>query len=305
MRSFYVKGNNNKYVNQNIYKALKSAYPTLSQGNLNKVFRLKDVKVNHVRVTKDYVLQYNDFVEIYLTDDILFGKPTDIKVIYDDPNILIAFKPARIPSCNQTHKYDENDIYFEKIIMDKFGESIKICHRLDTNTEGLVIFSKNDLAHTEILDSFKSHLTEKKYIAFVYGTPPKRSDKIKAYLLKDNSTSTVKIYNNPVKYSEEIITEYTVLDHISPHNVSILEVTLHTGKTHQIRAHLSFIGHPIIGDPKYSSNEINKKFKLSYQALVAYSYKFNFPKNSVLYYLNSKPIKLDKQEIIKKIAEKL
>ncbi len=305
MRSFYVKENNNKYANQSIYKVLRNIYPALSQGNLNKVFRLKDVKVNGIRVSKDYTLQYNDLVEVYLTDDILFGKPTSIDTIYEDDNIIVVFKPARIPSCNENHKYNENDVYLEKIVMDKFGKSIKICHRLDTNTEGLVIFSKNDLAHKEILSSFKNHITEKKYIAFVYGKLQKKSDKLEAYLLKDKSTSTVKIFSQHVKNSEKIITEYRSIDYIPSYNISIIEVVLHTGKTHQIRAHLSFIGHPIIGDPKYSTNEINKKFKLSYQALVAYYYKFNFPKGSILYYLNSKQIKLNEDVIIQKIAEKL
>ncbi len=305
MRSFYIKGNNNKYVNQKIYKVLKSIYPALSQGNLNKVFRLKDVKVNGIRVPKDYTLQSDDFVEVYLTDDLLFGKHTDVSCIYEDDNILVAFKPARIASCNQSHNYTDSDIYFEKMVMDKFGDNIKICHRLDTNTEGLVIFSKNNLAHTEILNSFKEHLTEKKYIAFAYGKFSKVSDKLKAYLLKDNSSSIVKVFNTPVKHGEEIITEYTVLDYLKPYNVSILEVKLHTGKTHQIRAHLSFVGHPIIGDPKYSTNEINEKYNLAYQALVAYSYKFNFDKNSMLHYLNSKSLQLNKNEVIQKIAEKL
>lgn len=305
MRSFIIKEKYLKYENQNIYKALGNIYPNLSVGNLNKVFRLKDVKVNKSRVTKDYILRAGDNVEVYLTDEVLFGTTTSIKVVYEDQNILVALKPVHMASCNESHKYKPDELYMENVLRKQTSDNVKICHRLDTNTEGLVIFAKNEVTHKELLNAFKEHLITKRYITFVYGVPLKKQDILKAYLVKDNSAGTVKIFNTPVKHSEEIITEYLSLDYLSHVNVSILEVTLHTGRTHQIRAHLNYVGTPVIGDPKYCSHEINKKFKLKYQALVAYSYEFNFPKGSPLYYLNAQNIKLDKDDVISKIAKKM
>lgn len=305
MRNFVIKGKYVKYVGKNIYKTVGNVFPNLSVGNLNKVFRLKDVKVNNVRVNKEYILCENDLVEVYLTDEVLFGTRKDVKVIYEDTNILVALKPAHMPSCNESHKYNSEDIYFENVLRKQINKDVIICHRLDTNTEGLVIFAKNTIAHKEMLNAFKNHLVTKKYLAFVYGKPECKQNTLKAYLVKDSVNSTVKIFNSPVKNSEEIITEYLSLDYLTALNVSILEVTLHTGKTHQIRAHLNFIGLPIIGDPKYCSQNINKKFKLKHQALIAYLYEFNFPKNSPLSYLNTKQIKLNKDEIIAKTAVSL
>lgn len=305
MRSFIIKGNYLKYKNQNIYKALGNIYPNLSVGNLNKVFRLRDVKANKIRITKDYILREGDIIEVYLTDEVLFSTTTNIQINYEDQNILVALKPVHMASCNESHKYEPNELYMENILRKQSGETVQICHRLDTNTEGLVIFAKNKVAYKELLNAFKEHLITKKYITFVYGVPQKKQDILKAYLVKDSITNTVKIFNTQIKNSEEIITEYLSLDYLSHVNVSILEVTPHTGRTHQIRAHLSYVGMPVIGDPKYCSSKINKKFRLKYQALVAYSYEFNFSKESPMYYLNAKNIKLDREEIISKIAKEM
>lgn len=305
MRSFVIKENYAKYAGKNIYKTVGNVFPNLSVGNLNKVFRLKDVKVNNVRINKDYILCDGDTVEVYLTDEVLYGTKKDVKIVYEDKNILVALKPAHMPSCNESHKYNAEDMYFENVLRKQTNEDVIICHRLDTNTEGLVIFAKNATAHKEMLNAFKEHLVTKKYLAFVYGKPESKQNILKAYLVKNSINSTVKIFNSPVKNSEEIITEYSSLDYLTALNVSILEVTLHTGKTHQIRAHLNFVGLPVIGDPKYCSQNINKKFKLKHQALIAYLYEFNFSKNSPLSYLNTKQIKLNKDEIIAKIAGSL
>ena len=166
------------------------------------------------------------------------------------------------------------------------------CHRLDRNTSGLILFAKNQTALDILLDKFKHHEIEKHYLALVYGVPKKKSERLISYLFKDSSKSLVYISDVPKKGYLKIITSYSLIESIN--NTSLLDVEIETGRTHQIRAHLSYIGLPIIGDGKYGINEINKKFKAKTQKLVSYKLKFSFIKDSgILNYLNGKSFEID------------
>ena len=141
------------------------------------------------------------------------------------------------------------------------------------------------------MDKFKNHEIQKFYKCEVWGIPNKKHSILKAYLFKDSSKSQVYISDTNKKGYREIITEYKVISSNVQANTSVLDVTLHTGRTHQIRAHLSHIGHPIIGDGKYGINEINKKFNKKTQELSSYKIIFNFTTPSgILEYLNHKEI---------------
>jgi len=303
MKSVIINNENEKYIGKNIYKSLSNIFPTLSVGYLNKVFRLKDVKVNGTRVTKDYILNKNDYIEIYLADNILFGTNINVEYIYEDDNILAVYKNAKMESCNESHQYSNNEkrIYLENLVRKEKGNNINICHRLDTNTEGIVIFSKNLEAHKELLKAFKNRNITKRYLAFVYSKTPKSHEILNAYLIKEPNKGLVSILNNSTKNSVKITTEYKCIKYYEKQNVTLLEVILHTGKTHQIRAHMKHIGNPIIGDPKYSTNEINKKYNIKTQALFAYKYSFNFNSNSILKYLNNIEISINPEQIVSKV----
>ena len=139
-----------------------------------------------------------------------------------------------------------------------------------------------------LLSKFKNHEIEKHYLALVYGHPSSNSKKLEAYLFKDNKKSMVYISDTPKKGYSKIITSYTILEKRKD-NTSVLDVEIETGKTHQIRAHLSYSGYPIIGDGKYGINDVNKKFKANHQYLTSYKIKFNFKTNSgILDYLDKK-----------------
>ena len=122
---------------------------------------------------------------------------------------------------------------------------------------------------------------------------PKTEETLKAYLFKDNKKSLVYISDIPKKGYLEIITKYKVLSVDKANNTSVLDIELITGRTHQIRAHLAHIGHPIIGDGKYGINEVNRKFKCKYQQLENYKMQFNFTTDAeTLNYLKNKTIEI-------------
>lgn len=150
------------------------------------------------------------------------------------------------------------------------------------------MFAKNQEALSILLNKFKNFEIEKHYATHVYGVPKENEKTLNAYLFKDAKKSIVYISDTQKKGYRKITTTYKVLQRLGD-NTCILDVNLHTGRTHQIRAHLSHIGLPIIGDGKYGINQINKNFKAKTQRLCSYKMKFNFITNSgILDYLNNK-----------------
>ena len=203
--------------------------------------------------------------------------------MYEDENIIIVNKPKNIEVTG--------DNSLTSILTNIYGFNVMPCHRLDRNTSGLTIFAKNEETLRILLEKFKNHEIEKHYRCRVYGIPKEQHKILKAFLFKDNKKSIVYISDIPKKGYQSIVTEYSVISSDKLNNTSILEVILHTGRTHQIRAHLAHIGFPIIGDGKYGINEINKKFNCKSQDLCSYLLKFNFKTDSgILNYLNKKEI---------------
>lgn len=276
-------------------KCIINEFKNVPYSAICKALRNKDIRINGIKISKDVLVEEKDEIEIYLNDNILFNIPLKIDYYYEDDNILIAFKPNSVLSNNEDKKNIVSEPTFEEmVIKDKNNENIKICHRLDRNTSGLVIFSKNDTSYLEILNGFKNGYINKEYIAYVSGCNFSQNHAVlEAYLIKDTKLGYSKISSKNLPHSEKILTEYTVIETNTKLDYSKLSIKLLTGKTHQIRAHLASVNHPIIGDSKYGKNEVNKKFKKNKQCLFAYKYTFSFELNSDLRYLNSKKIILN------------
>ena len=276
-----------KYENKKLNKFLEEMLPTLTSNLFYKTLRKKDIKINGKRVNENVIVHQNDEVLVYISDELLESK-FDLNIIYEDENILVIDKPEGIEVVGTNS--------LTTVIHKKYqncGFLPMPCHRLDRNTTGLIIFAKNQESLDILLNKFKNHEIEKHYLALVVGIPKTNTKRLEAYLFKDSKKSMVYISDKPKKGYSKIVTSYTVLEK-NKNNTALLDVEIETGKTHQIRAHLAHIGHPIVGDGKYGDYEINKKLGFKTQRLTSYKLKFNFIKDSgILNYLNGREIEKD------------
>lgn len=306
--------------NQRVDKYVKKFLNDAPLSFIYKTFRKKDIKVNGKWVKENYILQENDVLRIYIKDEQIeeFNKPksiekykNDIDVIYEDSNILIVNKPKgllihgdqeekRITLSNMVLSYLFNKVEFKN---DGTGFTPGPCHRLDRNTSGLVVFAKNIKTSQEMMDLFKTHDEIKKtYLALLNGVTDENG-KINAPLLKDENEGFVKV-SSLANGAKTAITEYKKIKDNDEY--SLVEATLITGRTHQLRVHFSYIGHPILGDQKYGNFKENKRFeenfKYRYQFLHAYKLKFGNIEGELNYLSNKEfigPLAKKDQDILK------
>ncbi len=247
---------------------------TLAQASFcwDYLIKNKEIKVNGKKVAGDCLLQAGDVVAYYLNAK--QAERSAFSIVYEDEHILVVDKESGV---------NAEAVYAE--LSRRYGENCAFIHRLDRNTMGLMVFAKTPLAEKQLLSAFKARSVEKRYLALCWGEFSKREDTLTAYLKKDEAQAQVRVYAQKLPQSERIVTAYKVLE-ARADGTSLVEITLHTGKTHQIRAHTAFIGCPVVGDMKYGDTQKNKSRKCTRQQLIA-KY-LSFALEGELSYLNGK-----------------
>lgn len=290
---------------QRLDRFLIKAFPSLKAGIINKAVRNKDIKLNGKRTETSYRLVRGDRVYVYFPDSLLEEKPknTDfmsagdrLSVIYEDENILLLDKEQGLvvhedssntadTLINRIKKYLYQKGEYDPENEQSFAPSL--CNRIDRNTCGIVIAAKNAEALRILSEKIKNRELTKKYICILVGKPPKNEDTLTAYLEKNANTNQVRISTEKTSKNLTIKTKYRVLECVG--ELTLAEIDLLTGRTHQIRAHMAYIGCPLLGDGKYGINKVNIKYGFKMQALCSYKLTFDFKTDGgSLNYLNGK-----------------
>ncbi|MCQ2414001.1 MAG: RluA family pseudouridine synthase [Clostridia bacterium] len=282
---------------------------------LYKSIRLKKIKLNRKRCEANTVLAEGDTLQCFLSDEFFEKKTNDsslsritphLRIVYEDENIMLLNKPAGV-SVHEDENGSTNTLIthiqaylFQKGEYDPDEEQSfapALCNRIDRNTAGLVIAAKNAEALRIMNEKIKNREIDKYYLCAVHGVPKPKEATVKGFLLKDEKNNQVRVYDkNPPRGAKEIATHYRVI--AEKGGTSLLEVKLLTGRPHQSRAHMAFIGHPLLGDGKYGVNKQDRERGYKYQALCSHRLKFSFVGESgCLSYLNGKEYAIPSDEI--------
>ena len=302
MKSFTIGKND---ANQRFDKFITKAVPSLPQSLMYKYLRTKRIKLNGRKAEISTRIKEGDIVEMYINDEFFVKEESvydfmraskDIDIVYEDENIVLLNKKVGLLCHPDDKEYVDTLIGRLKRYLYEKGEynpddessfTPALVNRIDRNTGGIVIAAKNAESLRILNKKLKDREIEKYYLCVVHGYLNKKSDILKGYLIKNEDKNLVRIYNKKTENSKEVRTEYKVLS--EKNNLSLVEVHLLTGRTHQIRAHFAFIGHPLLGDGKYGKNEQNKAYGYKKQFLYSYKLIFNFETESgLLQYLNGK-----------------
>ncbi|MBQ8028880.1 MAG: RluA family pseudouridine synthase [Clostridia bacterium] len=306
MKSFVISKND---ADQRLDKFLTKSFPNLPKALMYKYIRIKRIKVNSKRAEISTRLHVGDVVDMYINDEFFEKSETrydfmsaskNLDIIYEDENIILLNKKVGLLSHPDESEYVDTLItrvkryLFEKKEFDPADETSftpALVNRIDRNTGGIVIAAKTAQALRVLNQKMKDRELHKFYLCVVHGVPKEKNALLEGWLVKDEKKNKVFISRKKVPGGKEIRTKYKVLD--SFNNLSLVEVDLLTGRTHQIRAHFASIGHPLLGDGKYGTNALNKKSGLKKQCLCSYKLKFEFTSDAEdLEYLNGKEFEI-------------
>lgn len=301
MKEFIITKNDS---GQRLDKFITKNCPMLPPSLMFKYIRTKRIKLNGKKAEISTRINIGDTVSAYINDE-FFKKPTPkydflsapskLDIVYEDDNILLADKKQGLLVHPDKNEYTNTLIARIQHYLYEKGEynpeeenSFKptLANRIDRNTGGIVIAAKNAEALRIMCEKIKNSELDKRYLAVVHGTPKKKTDLLEGFLEKDQDKNRVYMSKTKKENSKTVKTKYTVLD--SKNQLSLVEIELITGRTHQIRAHMASIGHPLLGEGKYSKSN-DKKIGFDKQALYSYSLTFDFKTDAgILNYLNGK-----------------
>lgn len=247
---------------------LRRLFPDLSESTFRKLFDARDVKLDNLRVGRDEPVHAGQELRVYLPESA--GNISPLRVVYEDDDVLLVNKPAGVSvESDANGSVSLSELCRLHVQGSDPGAFAPVpCHRLDNKTSGLCLFAKNKNALAILEDAFRERTVEKYYICLVRGIPKPPSAVCRAWLLKDAEKGRVRVLDRELSGARPILTGYETLE-AGP--VSRLRVHLITGRTHQIRAHLAALGHPLLGDDLYGDRDFNRRQKARSLKLCAVS----------------------------------
>lgn len=318
MKEYKIKKNDS---GQRLDKYLTKTFATLPPSMLYKAIRKKRIKINGKRAEIGQKLIEGDLVSLYLNDDLLEEKEKQYDfmcaarkpdLLYEDDNILLINKKTGLLCHPDKKEYGDTLIDQIKRYLFEKGEyqpeaeasfTPSLVNRIDRNTSGIVIAAKTAEALRILNQKMKDRELHKYYLCIVHGKMKKKTETLIGYLEKDEAKNKVFVSRTAGPETKLIKTKYTVLDYYDA--FSLLEIELLTGRTHQIRAHLASIGHPLLGDGKYGTNLINRGTGYKKQALCSYRLLFDFTTDAgCLQYLDQQSFAVPDVWFVKEFKER-
>ena len=303
MRELTIQKND---ADQRLDRFLGKAVPLLPASLAQKYIRLKRIKVNGVRAERDCRLREGDKLQLYINDE-FFETPSEenvyltivnprLHIIYEDENIMLLDKPAgMVVHADEGEKVNTLVNHLLAYLYQKREWKPReenaftpaLCNRIDRNTGGIEKKKKNAEALRVLNEKIRERELSKFYLCICLGRPEPPKGRIECFLRKDSKTNTVRVYHHPVPDGRSAVTLYETLE--TRDRLSLVEVELLTGRTHQIRASFADMGHPLLGDGKYGVGSVNRRYGETQQALYSYRLRFDFPTDAgILNYLRGR-----------------
>ena len=308
MREFTIGKND---AGQRLDRFLGKTLPLLPPALAQKYIHLKRVKVNGKGSKRDARLQQGDVLQLYINDE-FFDKPREdnlfltlfrpsLDIVYEDENLMLLNKrPGLVVHADETEKVNTLINHIQAYLYQKREWNPRwenaftpaLCNRIDRNTGGIVIAAKNAETLRIINQKIRDREIDKRYLCITVGTPRPPQGEVSCFLLKDEKKKQVAVYHRPVPGGKTAVTRYRTLE--TRGELSLLEVELLTGRTHQIRATMADLGCPLLGDGKYGDGQVNRRYGETRQALYSYRLTFDFPTDAgLLNYLRGRSFQVE------------